>query len=406
MLNIPASRYFQTGEIIFTEGEMGDCSYFIEQGRIEIFIQREGKDHTLALLGKNEIFGEMAIIDEFPRSASARALSPTKLGIIHREQLKDRLTDADSVVRMMILVLLRRLRRETQERLHQAHSATEPLQPLTLDSDTQTLADLEGPAINKFKMEGLLRNAIHNNELELYYQPIVSLLGEKKEVMGFEALLRWNNSEGQVLLPSHFISVCEETNLIIPIGHWVIERALSDFQKIQKTTLNKYFIALNVSGRQIFDPDFFDHLEKHRRLQGLEAHSIKLEITEQIFVKGQSVVEWVNRAHELGYTLALDDFGTGYSSFSYLGRLPLDSIKVDRSFVQDIETDQKSLLITKAIIQLGKNFNIPTIAEGIETAEQLNRLVGLDCEYGQGFYFQRPVKLSVLLEFLSQPFHF
>lgn len=396
MLNIPASKTFQAGDIIFREGDSADCSYFIELGQVEIFLDDNGEEKRLAILTENELFGEMAIIDRFPRSACARAMTSCRVGVIHHAQLRDRLTESDPVVRMLVTVLIKRLRSEVWERLKESEHADRNEDK----TEKQPKISLPLHAIQKFKMEGLLRNAIRNGEMDLHYQPIVLL--KDQEVVGFEALLRWNNSLGQTLYPDSFISVCEETNLIIPIGRWVIEKALRDLAYIMDATGNNYFVSVNVSGKQIFDPLFFEHLENERKKQGLHPTNIKLEITEQVFVRGDEAMLWISEAHQLGYTLALDDFGTGYSSFQYLGQMALDYIKIDKSFVQGMLSDSKNFMITNAIIQLGKNFGIPTIAEGIEELSQLTQLGGLNCEYGQGYFFQRPIERDGLILFLSK----
>ncbi len=399
MVNVPTYKVYEPGEIIFNEGDIGDCSFFIEEGQVEIFLDRDDKNHTLAVLGENEIFGEMAIIGKLPRSAGARALTRCSLGIIQKEQLSDRMKEADPVIAMIIRVLIQRLRREVigPQAEDRRKKQTNEDEKRRLKVIRTTTAEEEKYALGKIKMEALLRNAIPNNEMEMHFQPIIHLRSGR--VAGFEALLRWNNPASGLVYPDSFINVCEETNLIIPIGRWVLEASCQGLARIQKrVNLSSVaalpFVSINVSGRQLHDEGFFDCLERARTSAGLKPQQIKLEITEQIFVQGQRALEWAEKAHFLGYTLALDDFGTGYSSFQYLGMFPLDFIKIDKSFIMKMLEEEKSLVIARAIVNLGQNFNIPVIAEGIEDAAHAQNLISMGCDYGQGFYFSKPASIE------------
>ena len=183
-MNQASTITFQPGEIIFREGDVGQCSYFIEAGEVEIYVERNGQDKQIGLLGPNEIFGEMAIIDHFPRSASARAVSFCKLGVIQKEQLNDRLEVADPVVSMIISVLIKRLRREITDKMGGDHPIPPSEKPPQIIHEASSIQ-----AIHKFKLEALLRQAMSAGEMETFYQPIVDI--KAAEVVGFEALLRW-----------------------------------------------------------------------------------------------------------------------------------------------------------------------------------------------------------------------
>ncbi len=172
--------------------------------------------------------------------------------------------------------------------------------------------------------------------------------------------------------------------------------------KPQAGSQKKLFVSINVSGRQIFDPTFFMNLENHRKKFGLDANQIKLEITEQLFVQSSRALDWTQKAKQLGYQLDLDDFGTGYSSFRYLGTIPFDHLKIDKSFVISMFTDPRSLMIVESILNLGKRFGIPVIAEGIESQQHIETLKKWDCEFGQGFHYSRPALLDELLKSLGQ----
>ena len=182
----------------------------------------------------------------------------------------------------------------------------------------------------------------------------------------------------------------------------MVKQALKDAGMLIKRSHKNFFVSINVSGRQLHDEGFFDHLELHRKANKLKPGNIKLEMTEQVFVKGKLALDWVMEAHKLGYTLALDDFGTGYSSLQYMSDLPLDFIKIDKSFIQKFEKDQRSDKIVQAIIHLAKSFGIPTIAEGIEAESTYHILKHLGCEYGQGFYFCKAIPAVDALEFVKK----
>jgi len=240
-------------------------------------------------------------------------------------------------------------------------------------------------------------------ELQLYYQPIVQLTTEK--LIGFEALVRWQHPELGFLSPGKFIPMAEETGLIIPLGWWIIRQACRQMRDWQAQSgdhlpLN---ISVNLASEQFSLPDLTEQIYNILQDIGLEASRLKLELTEgTIMENAKSVVATLHSLRALGIQLAIDDFGTGYSSLSYLCRFPINTIKIDRSFVNRMCLDSDNAEIVRTIITLAQNLKINTTAEGVETGEQLVQLVNMGCEYGQGNFFGKPLSSEAATEFVTK----
>ncbi len=248
-------------------------------------------------------------------------------------------------------------------------------------------------AIKLLEIETDLRKAIHRDEFELYYQPIVSLINSS--LIGFEALIRWNHPKHGLTKPDHFIPIAEETGLIVPIGKWVLREACNHFVKwgIQAEGSPPLFISVNISSKQIIRPDIIDEIQNILEESGLPPESLKLEITETALMEEtDEIIELINRLKSLGIQIAIDDFGTGYSSMSYLQHLPVDTLKVDRSFVSNIDQpSNENMNIVETIIDLARKLKINVVAEGVETPEQQQMLSDMNCHSGQGYFFSRPL---------------
>ena len=257
-------------------------------------------------------------------------------------------------------------------------------------------------SLEKFKSENELRKAIELEEFELHYQPIVKLKTE--ELIGFEALIRWQHPERGLVSPANFIPLAENTGLIIPIGWWVLrsacEQMVSWQQQYPDSSLK--FISVNVAGKQFSQPYAGDIIARILQETGLDPRYLKLEITESEIMENLDVVlATAEKLKSLGVQLSMDDFGTGYSSLSYLHSLPVNTLKIDRSFVQNLESDCHQLELVKTIIKLAEMFELEVIAEGIERESQCARLLDLQCEYGQGYLFSRPLSLAMTQKFLQ-----
>jgi len=247
--------------------------------------------------------------------------------------------------------------------------------------------------LNLLQVETDLRHALERDEFEVHYQPIVELTTGR--IHEFEALIRWNHPTRGLISPKDFVDVAEETGLIVPMGKWILETACRQIGVWQRGCDERLSVSVNLSARQLMHPSLLSQVEDILHETGLSPRQLKLEVTENTVMeyseKAQDVLHSLDR---LGVHLSTDDFGTGYSSLSYLQSFPFDRLKIDRSFVDRIGKNKKSDAIVKTILMLGTNLGMEVVAEGIETVEQLEFLQDLDCRFGQGFYFSRPVEAA------------
>ena len=259
-------------------------------------------------------------------------------------------------------------------------------------------SEMEDETQWRLNMIRALRNDFADKRLELWYQPQLSLSSGK--VIGAEALLRWRTADGGFISPSVFIPLAEYSGLIIEIGDWVINQACSQIKVLEENSFNTITISVNVSIPQFRLGNFVDTVLNAIHSHKVQPNKLELEITENILMDDpQVVIDALVKLKEHTISIALDDFGTGFSSLSYLQKLPLDRLKVDRSFINDITQDGQSI-IAETIINLGKTMNLKVIAEGIEEIEQQERLVELGCDEVQGFYYAKPMPEKEFLEFL------
>lgn len=242
----------------------------------------------------------------------------------------------------------------------------------------------------RMEIEGALREAILKGEMQLYYQPIVD--AKTKEIVSFEALIRWFSDRYGVISPLKFIPLAEETGIIFPLGKWVIQEACKFSSKLKSITTKPISISINVSPIQFMQDDFMEHLTGCVKEYELDNHLLGIEITESILVQNFPVVkERLARLKEMGFRLYMDDFGTGYSSLNYLRKLPLDIVKIDKSFIDGILTDQFEMSLVSNIIQMARGLRLKVVAEGVEQAEQFTMLANAQCDMIQGYYISKPV---------------
>ncbi|WP_405119137.1 EAL domain-containing protein [Pseudomonas leptonychotis] len=260
---------------------------------------------------------------------------------------------------------------------------------------------LNAEAHYKLFVESNLRRALMQNELEVFYQPKLCLKSGK--LLGLEALLRWHHPEKGMISPDKFISVAEETGLIIPIGKWVTRQACRMSQQLIAVGYGPLQMAINLSPKQFSDPDLVGEIATILQEERLDPTLLELELTESLLMEAtDNTRQQLSSLKDLGLTLAMDDFGTGYSSLSYLKKFPIDVIKIDRSFIKDIPQSQDDMEITSAVIAMAHNLKLKVVAEGIETAAQLNFLRRQQCDIGQGYLFDKPIAGRVLLESLKR----
>ncbi len=257
-------------------------------------------------------------------------------------------------------------------------------------------ADMNAKAVEQLIMESSMRHALERNEFEVYYQPQIDV--HSRELTGFEALLRWRHPDLGLLYPSQFLRLAEDNGLIVVIGDWVLHHVCAQAAEWQRTGLPPVRVAVNLSGRQFRQENLVESVARALRESGLSPHLLELEITENFLLDNiQSAVITLNRLHDLNVQLAMDDFGTGYSSLSYLKRFPLNSLKIDQSFVRDISTDPDDAAIAEAIIALARTLRLRVMAEGVETEEQLYFLRSRGCDQAQGFLISEALPADQVL---------
>ena len=263
---------------------------------------------------------------------------------------------------------------------------------------------LQAAMVERLERTADLQRAVDEHEFVVHYQPIVSLDGGTA-ITGVEALVRWRHPERGLLLPKEFIPLAEETGLIIPLGRWVLAQACAQARQWQldHDLGDGFHMAVNISARHFQHDGLVKDVAEALKAAGLDPGSLVLEITESVLVQdADSVIARMLELKLLGVAFAIDDFGTGYSSLSYLKRFPIDILKVDKSFVDDVGESADSGVLAEAIVQLGNTLHLQTVAEGIEQAHQVDDLRALGCQFGQGFYFAKALRVDQIDELLSQ----
>jgi diguanylate cyclase (GGDEF)-like protein len=266
------------------------------------------------------------------------------------------------------------------------------------------LFDLEmhSRAVIRMRLENDLRRAVERNEFCVYYQPIISV--STGRLSGFEALVRWEHPERGLVAPSEFIPVAEETGLIAPLGSWILEescRQMQDWHGLHPAN-RALTMNVNLSSKQLIQSGLVQEVKTILQRTGLPARSLKLEITESVVMENAELAtNMLRQLSDLNVHLCIDDFGTGYSSLSYLHRFPVDTLKIDRSFVNRIEEKDENVEIVRTIATLARNLGMEVVAEGVESSEQLACLRALNCEYAQGYHFSRPLTAEAAIGFIE-----
>jgi diguanylate cyclase (GGDEF)-like protein/PAS domain S-box-containing protein len=244
---------------------------------------------------------------------------------------------------------------------------------------------------NRLRLETELRLALERGEFSVFYQPIMEIAAN--QLIGFEALVRWFHPERGQVMPGEFIPIVEETGLIVPLGEWILRESCRQIREWQRRfpARSDLTISVNLSCKQFMQQDLAERIAEILRETVLEARFLRLEVTEShVMENSDMAITIMNRLRDLGVQLSIDDFGTGYSSLSYLQRLPINYLKIDRSFINLMNSNHENGEIVRAIVMLAKNLNMQVIAEGIETEEQAMKLISLDCPFGQGYLYSKP----------------
>ncbi len=267
-------------------------------------------------------------------------------------------------------------------------------------------AEMNTATLERLLMESNLRRALKQDELVLHYQPLVCL--QSGLIIGVEALIRWQHPDLGMIMPDRFIHVAEETGLINPIGDWVLGEACRQAQAWIEAGLPAVVMAVNVAPVQFRQAGFVEAVAGGLAASGLDASLLELEVTERTVMHDADVnIGTLSALHRMGVELSLDDFGTGYSSLAYLKRFPVGKLKIDRSFIRDLEVDPDDQAIASTIVSMGRNLRLTVLAEGVETAEQLRLLRNMGCDMAQGFFFSRALPAAEIFELLqAQPFLF
>jgi EAL domain-containing protein (putative c-di-GMP-specific phosphodiesterase class I) len=258
-------------------------------------------------------------------------------------------------------------------------------------------------ALRRLELKADLQRALEHDEFILHYQPVIEL--DSGRITGVEALIRWIHPERGIVQPLEFIPLAEETGLIVPIGRWVLREACSYAVELQGEFPMEpaFHMAVNLSARQLARPEIVDEVRDILAETGLPAPTLILEITESMVMQDMELaIERLKQLKELGVLLAIDDFGTGYSSLNYVRRFPVDILKVDKSFIDEVADGGESSALTAAVIELAGILNLKPVAEGIERADQLERLMELNCDLGQGYFFARPLDPKALRGLLEE----
>jgi len=381
----PYSELFKAGELVFAEGDAPTCAYLIEAGRIEISTTQLGEPRVLAALGPGMLLGEMAVLDDSTRTASARALTDCRLIPIDKAQFAERLANADPVVRALLMSQLTRYR-SALARLTGEVDGSDPV--LAAQPD-------DADAVDKIRLESELRAALERKELEVRLQPIEEIVSGR--IAGYEALVRWQHPERGAVSPAEFIRLAEETSLIVPIGDYVLARVcdmLVEFRTRGRKPLP--FIAANLSGRQIDDPGLVGRILDLLRARDLPPDRLKLEVTESLVMDHARIGDLIAHCHSVGMPVALDDFGTGYSNLGPLLTLNFDQIKLDASFIKALDRP-RGVAMVGVIVGMARALDCDLVAEGVETREQREILHRLGCRYAQGWLVGKPLSLGDVL---------
>ena len=398
MSNSDTKKNFKAGEVIMAQGDPGDSAYIIEEGKVEIsFTDSEGQKRILGTRGANAMIGEMAIIDDAPRTATVTALEDCKLLQISKEDFSRRLKNADSVLQMATKVILTRYRDTlTRAEIWGERQYWPPAEMVELGYAEKNDAVKTITIANEFK-EALLSKLV-----TLHYQPIVNL--QSGEIEGFEALMRWNHPTKGFISPGIFIPVAEESGLIIEASKWALREACLALKRLELefNPDKKFYMSVNFSSADFSSDDFVTNVYNTISESDVQPEQIHLEITERVLIQQPDLAkETLRMCRKAGMGIAIDDFGTGYSSLSYLHYFPIDTLKIDQSFIRDMHKNEHTMALVNSIVTLGQNMKMKTVAEGVEMLEEAKKLKEMGCDLVQGYYFAKPMSEDDLKDVIA-----
>jgi len=361
----------------------------VEAGEVLVTSVRDGKQVTLATLRAGDLLGEMAVIDDAPRTATAIARTHCVLLPIDRAAIAERLETTDPIIRGLLEGQIKRYRSGLA-----AMQGVEP--PLLKTTNIAFAGTTQQSSIDKFRLESELREALATGELDVSFQPLLEL--SSNLIAGYEALVRWPHPERGAISPLEFIALAEETSLINPVGEYVLNRAIDALSRLADAEIDPLpFIAINVSPKQLMESDLLNRTVDRSRAAGVPVDRIKLEITESRMVDYPTVQALLVRCHREGIQVSLDDFGTGFSNLGHLHALEFDTVKVDQAFARHMMSSRRAMALARSIVNMIHALDADVVVEGVETEAQLEVLRSMGCRYAQGYLIGRPQPLGDVL---------
>lgn len=375
-----------TGDVLFKAGDQPNSAYLLESGFMEVSAIQDGEKIILGTLRNGDILGEMAVIDNNPRTATVLATTDCVLLEIDKEQFAERLLRSDPIVRSLLDGLIRRYRGALASMSGTKEAVTKHVQTTVLKKVT----------VEKIRLETQLKEALDNHALDLRFQPLLDL--QHDMLVGYEALVRWDHPERGFISPAEFIALAEETNLIAEVGEYVVEEACGAIRQLIDAGASPHpFVSVNISVKQLNQVDLITRVAQCVKDHGLKAGSLKLEITESQSATNSDIKTMLDVCHKHKIKVALDDFGTGYSNLTQLHELDFDTIKIDQAFTRGFDNNARSLILVDSIVDMCHALGADVLIEGIETQEMLDLATKLNCKYAQGYFIGKPEKLDVLL---------
>ncbi len=395
MVSPETKKTFKAGEVIMSQGDQGESAYIIEDGTVEIIIEKsDGSEQSVGTRGPGTMIGEMAIVDNAPRTATVKAVRDCTLLEITKEDFSRRLEAADPVLRMTTQVILTRYRDMlTRADISNINNNWPPAETLEL-----VYAD-ETDAVETIKMANEFKTSLEKNEINLHYQPIVNFQSGK--ISGFEALMRWEHPVMGFVSPDIFIPVIEDSGLIVEASKWALREACNSLKRIESQTGHdrELHMSVNFSSTDFSSENFVETVYNIISESDVSPNQIHLEITERLLMQQpDNARETLLMCQKAGLGISIDDFGTGYSSLSYLHYFPIDTLKIDRSFIMNMHKDEGSMELVKSIIALGKNLKMAIVAEGVEEKEEAKLLRELGCDLAQGYFYAKPMAEKDLIQ--------
>ncbi len=399
------------GYVICQIGDPGDCAYLVESGSIEVLSQ---SGRAIAVIKAGEIFGEVALLDQLPRTATLRTLEPTALLRIDRSHVQELLKRTDPVIRHLLTLLLERFRYRSANSILRTGNLLTPLmdrlRPRNEDDtppqSSQQICWHEGDAaatnLTLILAQDLVQ-AMKNGQLTLAYQPLLSLPDRK--LLGFEALIRWYHPILGSIAPTKLIPLAEKTGMIQALGLWVLNRAITDWPALRQhcEPSVKQFISINLSAPELASAELAITIDQLLATANIPHDQLQLELVETTLIEDMSTVSaCLDNLTARGIRIALDDFGTGYASFEYLSSLPISCLKIDQAFIRDAANNSRRREVVQTAINLAHSLGMTTIGEGIEDEATAELLSELGCDVAQGYFFGRPMPKENISDWVKE----